>query len=313
MPIDSLYVDDELKILNPLRRDLEPEPGSRGFIPFAVKGVNEKQRTVSAYVSTPNSDRHNEVIDTEAFRKWLPTFMENPVMLAGHSHGGADGSPSVIGHWIAIDIRRDGLYGTAKFLKNDELAEAWFTRFVQRAVRAFSVGFIPKQWEMRDFPEHNEGKSKRLRVFTEVELIEISAVAVPANREALVRAADAGSLWPDESRGVSNRRTNKTLQRSVQALIKSELNKALSPDPGGHLHMLIMETVEMTLREFLSGGNSRSSVNADPYGIGGPMDGLSVSDDDLDEDPESEADHFESDTETDGYCELLDALGDAGF
>jgi hypothetical protein len=49
-----------------------------------------------------------------------------------------------------------------------------------------SVGFITHAFEMREM--EFDGSTQRVRVFTDVELIEISAVAIPANRESLIRS-----------------------------------------------------------------------------------------------------------------------------
>src|SRR5689334_11369618 len=117
--MNELFLDESTQLLNPRRRDLEPVPGSRGFTPFTVKGIDSATRTVRALVSTPNVDRYEEVIVPEAFEKHLDGFMNNPVMLAAHSHGGQDGSPSVIGQWIDMKVTKDGLFGVGKFLKDD--------------------------------------------------------------------------------------------------------------------------------------------------------------------------------------------------
>ncbi len=232
--MNDLFIGDEsLCILNPERRDLEPprNVSVRGFVPFQVRGVDKAKRQVSAYVSTPNPDRYDEIILPSAFRKHLPTFRTNPVMLAGHSHGGQAGEPTIIGWWISLEIRKDGLYGVAQFLENDDLAEKWWQRFVQGAARAFSVGFIAHAWEMRDYTGA-DGQVRRLRTFTEVELIEISAVAVPANRESVVQAlsmfAGQGAAVVDDDsgsaiEGISNRRLNKVIARSIRPILQREL------------------------------------------------------------------------------------------
>ena len=110
--------------------------------------------------------------------------------------------------------------GIAKFLDNDELAGQWFERYAQRALRAFSIGFIGNRFEMRNMG-FGSGP-KRIRVWTEIELIEISCVSVPSNREALVRSAFETAdtaILDDNDAGLSNRRLNKVLARTLPKAI----------------------------------------------------------------------------------------------
>jgi hypothetical protein len=58
-------------------------------------------------------------------------------------------------------------------------------RLQTKVQRAFSIGFIPKQSEFRII------NGERVRVHTEIELLELSAVAVPSNRDALSKVAAA--------------------------------------------------------------------------------------------------------------------------
>jgi HK97 family phage prohead protease len=241
---NSLYLDAELRVLNPHRRDLPPEHGSRGFTPFCVRGIDPVSRTVEAVVSTPNLDRYDEVVEPEAFRRWLPNFMRNPILCAGHQYIGPAGEPTVIGHWTNLDITAEGLIGRAQFMTDDELAEKWWQRFRQGSVRAFSVGWMTHAYEMRTIEDR--GQKRSLRVFTEVELLEISAVAIPANRESLVRAAaasmrrfDGENLSGDDaSSGTSNRRQNKVAGRVFAKMIEQELQ------PGGLIERAIGDAIQ---------------------------------------------------------------------
>jgi len=88
-----------------------------------------------------------------------------------------------------VKITREGLLARAKFA-NTPLAEEYFSLYKDGHMKAFSMGWITRAFEMRD-TKLPDGTSKRIRWFTKVELIEISAVAIPANRESLVRAASA--------------------------------------------------------------------------------------------------------------------------
>jgi len=72
-------------LLDSSRRDIAPHIGAIGTSIARVKGVNAKERTVEALVSTPNIDRYEEAVEPQAFRELLPTFLANPVLIAGHT------------------------------------------------------------------------------------------------------------------------------------------------------------------------------------------------------------------------------------
>ena len=59
----------------------------------------------------------------------------------------------------------------------------YFEMYKQGFLNAFSIGFIPKE-----YTDRNNADGSTTRVFTKSELLEISAVPVPANPNALVLA-----------------------------------------------------------------------------------------------------------------------------
>jgi hypothetical protein len=86
---------------------------------------------------------------------------------------------------------------------------------------------------MQEF-ELAKGVRKKIRVFTEVELIEVSAVAIPANRESLVRAASAFNEPRASASGLND--------TELRKLIADEITKTLT-DPLGPVDSLIREVV----------------------------------------------------------------------
>lgn len=263
MEPNQLYIDPILRILDPAHRELAPENRSLGFTRAQVKGIDEQARTVTAIVSTANVDRYEEIIEPEAYRKHLAAFMMNPVMLAGHAHSTADGRPSVIGHWKDVRITKEGLIGTAQFSRTP-LGEEWWQLYLDGSMRAFSVGFIASKWEMRDMKTPG-GESRRLRVFTEVELLEISAVAIPANREALVlaasamtgRAASADLDVSDYKNAGDIKLSNRQLESAVRALrplIQKEIRRELDPLQNSALENLISDVTRTCMSMHNVGG-----------------------------------------------------------
>ncbi len=140
-----------------------------------AKSVDNEKKTVTAYVSTYEWDRTDEKFAPGAWD--LENFKKNPVVLWGH-----DGSNPPIGR--AIDIKEDekGLLAVAEFDVESERGAEIFGLYERGFLNAFSVGFIPKAHTVEPIPERN---TKGV-VWTNSELLEFSAVSIPANPGAVI-------------------------------------------------------------------------------------------------------------------------------
>lgn len=147
-----------------------------------VKSIDVKNRRITALASTANVDRDGDIIEPEAFRKWMPVYMKNPVVLTTHQHRLETGQSSVIANVIDTKIDKNGLTVVIEFHDITGLAEEYWKLYSQKKQRAFSVGFAPRASEDRRVGD------EWVRVYTEVELIEISCVPVGSNRESLSRS-----------------------------------------------------------------------------------------------------------------------------
>mgnify|MGYP001575531066 CR=1 FL=1 len=128
-------------------------------------------------VSTASMDRDSEVIEPAAFKKTIPKFMKHPVLVASHDYRDLTNQ---IGEWTKLKITDEGIEGKPKYYvgMGNEQAD-WAYKLAQKGVAAFSIGFIPKEWEDGD------GQKSPRRTYKEVELLEISQVIIPSNREAI--------------------------------------------------------------------------------------------------------------------------------
>lgn len=139
-----------------------------------IKG-KDKEGIYSALASTKDVDRDGEVILPKAFKNLDSYLKTNPVIYYDHAWA-TFGSPNEgtlpIGKAVSGHVdEENGLYLSWKF------SELPFAQMVKTLVdegilNGVSVGFIPKSW---DWGENNE------RVYTEVELLELSVVGIPAN------------------------------------------------------------------------------------------------------------------------------------
>ena len=190
----------------------------------AEDSIDVERRALRALASVGTLDRAGEIIEPAAFERSLEVYRANPVIMAGHVYGGASGEPTVIGRATKIHVEPDGLPFEMQFAETD-LADQYWQLYRGGFMRAFSVGFLPGKSDTRQV----DGRAAR--VHTEVELLEISAVAVPANRDSLVAARSAtdaerlcGSMLAELER---ERRLERIIQRTLES-VGDEMTEVLA-------------------------------------------------------------------------------------
>jgi HK97 family phage prohead protease len=181
-----------------------------------VKSINEQQKTLDVIASTAAIDRDGESILPSAYAKGLASFKANPVILACHQHRLQTGSSPVIGSAVpeSIAITERDLGFTMRFA-DTPLGNEYWSLYRDKHMRAFSVGFIPGEFQ----DARVDGKT--VRQYTAVELLEVSAVPVPSNPQALARAMS----FYDETGDPAE--TIKSIQGPILAAI-DEIKKTLS-------------------------------------------------------------------------------------
>lgn len=173
-------------------------------INFKITEINEDERSFMAVASDNSTDRHGERIEQEGWD--LENFIKNPVVPWGHDYY----NPPVA---TAVEVGlKDGKlmfkpkFATVAELSSDPSNPSDWAKFVDTIynmykggyLRAFSVGFIPTEMDGDTFKKQ--------------ELLEISAVTVPSNPNALALAYKEGVI-DDEQR--------KILVKTYEAQIKS--------------------------------------------------------------------------------------------
>jgi len=128
-------------------------------------------------VSSGQIDRDGEIIEPTAFKKTIPKFMKHPVLVSSHDYRDLTNQ---IGEWTKLKITENGMEGKPKYYVNEGNEQAdWGFKLASKGRAAFSIGFIPQKWEDGD------GEKSPRRTYKEVELLEISQVIIPSNREAI--------------------------------------------------------------------------------------------------------------------------------
>lgn len=148
-----------------------------------VKGVSEKDFTLDVIVSTDSIDRDKEKIELTAFKKRLGHYKEHPVLLVNHDRYSIT---SQIGKAESVKITSDGVLVKFKYFVGEGNEQAdWAWLLANKGMAAFSIGFIAHAYVDNNRDEAE--KTGYWRKYTEVELIEISQVTVPSNRDAVQR------------------------------------------------------------------------------------------------------------------------------
>jgi HK97 family phage prohead protease len=138
---------------------------------FIEKSVNEEDESliIKGYASTINKDRVGDVIEKTAWTKGgLANYLKNPVVLAYHDH------KRPIGKVIEYSVDEVGLKVTAKISK---AAGDVVSLIKDGVLQAFSVGVKVKD---ADYDSERD-----IFLIKDVELHEVSVVAVPANQDSL--------------------------------------------------------------------------------------------------------------------------------
>lgn len=124
-------------------------------------------------------DRHGESINQEGWN--FKNFKKNPVFLWSHNSGVGEARPpigKVKKLWFEGKGKRSKLMFQPQFDMEDDFARDIYRKYKDGFLSAFSVGFIPL--EMED------------NTYTKAELLEISAVPIPANPNATVQLSKSG-------------------------------------------------------------------------------------------------------------------------
>ena len=156
-----------------------------------IKVLDEAQGRVSAIVSSETIDRDGDKIRAEGWD--LRNFSAHPVLLSSHDYHSLR---SQIGIWESMDVVGTTMKGVARFFVGRGNEEAdWAFELAKEKALAFSVGFIPDM--AKAVPLHKDDSfGVRGMEYKGQELLEVSAVTVPSNPDALQRMVKSANLHP---------------------------------------------------------------------------------------------------------------------
>ena len=163
------------------------ERGLRTALPIKVSVPNDTDDAViDIRVSDETLDRYGEIITASGWR--LDNYRKNPVIQNAHQYGDI---MFTIGRALRTEVVGSELIQRWQFAVDvNPVARIAYGLYRGGFLNTASVGFIPLRWE--------DGNAKTVwrRRYLEQELLEVSAVGIPANPNALMLALNAGAITP---------------------------------------------------------------------------------------------------------------------
>lgn len=181
------------------------QPGLRGKIQVEIREPSDPvdstpntrpSSTLDFVASDETLDRYNEVIVASGWK--LDNYVKNPVFQNSHQYGDII---YTIGRALVTELRtvegRKVLFQRVEFATEaNPIAGIAYNLYKGKFLNAVSVGFIPLQWE------NGEPGNLWNRRYTEQELLEVSAVGIPANPNALALGLKAGAITKQQIKDV---------------------------------------------------------------------------------------------------------------
>lgn len=160
-------------------------------IELRIDDVDEKERSVKARISTDRTDSDLEVVLPQGLI-W-DRFQKNPVVLFMHDPFGLPIGTSM---WQKIGKRE--VLAKTRFAEH-EFADEVFKMFVDGILRGWSLGMDPMSVRRREIRPSDVRKRSdwagARHIIEGAEVVEYSAVTIPANEDALSKAFSKG-LFP---------------------------------------------------------------------------------------------------------------------
>ncbi len=157
--------------------------GLRGGL--EVKATADTNLPIIEFTASDDTlDRYDEVIEAKGWD--LTNYRRNPVFQNSHKYGDV---MHTLGKSLLTEVRGNALVQRIEFaVAINPVAKLTYDLYRGGFLNAVSVGFIPIEWE------DGGGATAYRRKFLKQELLELSAVSLPANPNALQNALKAGAV-----------------------------------------------------------------------------------------------------------------------
>jgi HK97 family phage prohead protease len=174
--------------------------GLRGRIQVEASepAASDGKPIIQFTASDESLDRYDEIIAASGWK--LENYQRNPVFQNAHQYGDII---FTLGRAIATEVRtvagRKALVQQVEFACDvNPMAKIAYGLYKGKFLTAVSVGFVPIRWE------NGTEQSGYRRKFVEQELLEVSAVAIPANPNALALGLKSGAVEKSDLRDLAD-------------------------------------------------------------------------------------------------------------
>ena len=190
--MDGLIVTDydkwlreaDLKALEAARKGTGPAP-----VMLKDGGLFLKTETDGPMVFVASEESEDRMGDVIMAKGWqLENYAKNPVFLFAH-----DQSIPPIGLSAKTWVEGKQLLTAVRFDQQDAFAQEIQGKYQRKFMRGVSVGFKALDYEERDLEDPTHDRNWGI-LFKSVELVEISAVPVPAHPKALAKMLESRGL-----------------------------------------------------------------------------------------------------------------------
>jgi len=205
--------------------------------------LGEGGTDVLDFVSSDETlDRYNEIIQASGWK--LSCYHRNPVFQNAHQYGDVI---FTLGRALITEVRGGKLYQRIQFaIDVNPMARIAHGLYGGKFLKAVSVGFIPLRWE------DGGGRAAYSRKYIEQELLEVSAVAIPANPNALALGLKSGAVEKSDLRNLADllRLTLETphARNAPRAGCQSAVSPIVNRHPCNHQRLI---TLARSLRDLL--------------------------------------------------------------
>jgi HK97 family phage prohead protease len=139
-------------------------------------------------------DRYSEIISASGWD--LANYQRNPVFQNAHQYGDVI---FTLGKALVTEVQGGQLRQRIQFATDiNPMARIAYGLYRGKFLNAVSVGFVPIRWE------NGTDKTSYRRKYLEQELLEVSAVGIPANPNALAMAYKSGAIEKSDLRELSD-------------------------------------------------------------------------------------------------------------
>lgn len=174
--------------MKPIHREFDPAAPEKALTrelhPKASIPTDAQGAIIDFRSSDETVDRYSEIIVASGWQ--LKNYLKNPVVQNAHSYWSI---VDTIGKALITEVKGDHLYQRVEFAVDaNPVAKIAYQLYKGGFLRAVSVGFIPKKWE------NGSREAGYARKYLESELLEVSAVSIPANPNALKLGFESGAV-----------------------------------------------------------------------------------------------------------------------